>query len=76
MVSGDAFRVLVARSVLYRHLKTKHEECKVRAKLREMGRESINVARWGLRALQQYAGTVYGTTRRGFCCLIVERENS
>lgn len=46
MVFGDTFRVLIVRSVLYQHLKTKHEEWKVRARLRATVREGTNVSRW------------------------------
>lgn len=46
MDSGNASQVLVAWSVLYRHLEAKHEGCRVRTKLHAIGQEDINVARW------------------------------
>lgn len=49
MVSGDKSRVLVARSDLFKHLKAKHDGCRVRAKVRAMGREGINVVGWASR---------------------------
>lgn len=46
MESDPASRVMAAREVLYRRLKAKHEICRVRAKLRAVGKKGASVVGW------------------------------
>lgn len=43
---GSTYQIFTAKESLHRHLKTMHEGCRVRSKVRAMNQESIRVARW------------------------------
>lgn len=75
MESGSASEVLAAIEVLHHHIKAKYEGCRVRAKLRVIGREGVNIARW-VRSVESCrskdVSIKYLTDKQG--CLIKEQD--